>query len=42
MIERETCYGCDYFYDLTELTEIIEAHLPEGIKLCPECKDKGE
>ena len=40
MRERETCYGCDY--DPKELTEIVEAHLPDGIKLCPECMEKGE
>ena len=40
MRERETCYGCDY--DPKELTEIVEAHLPDGIKLCLECMEKGE
>ena len=37
-----TCYGCDYFFNERELTEIVEPHLPEGIKVCGECLKRIE
>ena len=40
MIERESCYGCDYFYPPAELyAGQVEGY---AVKLCPECKEKGE
>lgn len=41
-MSKVTCYGCDYFYDAQDLTEIVEPHLPRGIKLCGECLNKIE
>lgn len=40
MNTKETCYGCDYFFNAEELTEIVELHLPAGIKLCGDCMKK--
>jgi len=42
MKDRATCYGCDYFFNAEELTDLVDSHLPDGIKLCPECMSKGE
>ena len=41
-MSKVTCYGCDYFFNVEELTEIIEPQLPEGIKVCGECMNKLE
>lgn len=42
MNNRQTCYGCDYFFNVEELTDLVDSHLPQGIKLCVDCMGKGE
>ncbi len=42
MSVRETCYGCDYAFNVDELIELVDSQFPEGIKLCSECMNKGE
>ena len=41
MNNRETCYGCDYFFNVAELQDShVEGY---AIKLCTECaNDKKE
>jgi hypothetical protein len=40
MVEKESCFGCDYFYDPKELyAGQIDGY---AIKLCPECKESNE
>jgi hypothetical protein len=41
-MSKVTCYGCDYFFNPDELTEIFEPHLPADIKLCGDCMKGGE
>lgn len=36
-MSKVSCYGCDYFFDEEDLTEIVEPHLPADIKLCSDC-----
>lgn len=42
MKENISCYGCDYFYPVEDLTDYVDSQFPEGIKLCEECVLKGE
>jgi hypothetical protein len=40
MNNRESCYGCDYFYELAELyAGQVDGY---AVKLCQECKEKGK
>ena len=42
MNDKQTCFGCDYAFNVEELTQIDDPQFPTIIKLCADCMKEGE